>query len=310
MPAAMHTLDASEFPALLAGHVDAIEYLQLDRGMFQGSFSEVRLGDVRLMRESHNRALLKQGALHAGRCTVGFVRLATAPTARIGAQLVRPAGLVFVPAGTEFEVQSPPGEAVQFSLDAAEVARAAEADGCTAILNAHCVSVTGTHALVEVALELLAAAPRRTLTLAQMTYARQLVLGHVLEAFSTPVDIHVSSNAAAYRLTSRARAYIEGVTDHPLTVLDLCAALGASRRTLQSAYRQVYGLSPLAYLRLVRLNRAHRDLLHPLAPGESVTEVALRWGFWHMGQFARDFRSLFGVTPSATLQRGIATCRF
>ena len=66
---------------------------------------------------------------------------------------------------------------------------------------------------------------------------------------------------------------------------------------LQQGFRDHIGMSPTAYLRRVRLARAH-DQLHR---GEgTVAEVAYRWGFTHLGRFATAYASIYGVTPSTT----------
>ena len=41
---------------------------------------------------------------------------------------------------------------------------------------------------------------------------------------------------------------------------------------------------------------------------ESVTQTAMRWGFFHLGRFAQYYRELFGETPGETLRsrRGYA----
>lgn len=53
------------------------------------------------------------------------------------------------------------------------------------------------------------------------------------------------------------------------------------------------------------LRRMHlaRRALRRAAGGETVTDVATRYGFWQLGRFAVEYRALFGETPSATLRR-------
>lgn len=63
--------------------------------------------------------------------------------------------------------------------------------------------------------------------------------------------------------------------------------------------------TPLGHLRTVRLNLVHRDLraAGPHA-GATVTQLAGRWGFWHTGRFAAQYRAVYGCSPSETLRRG------
>lgn len=85
----------------------------------------------------------------------------------------------------------------------------------------------------------------------------------------------------------------------PVTVEDLCRILRISRRTLQYCFQEAIGMKPVQYMRAIRLNGARRELKH----GLSVTDAATKWGFWHFGRFAQDYKALFGESPSATKQR-------
>ena len=100
------------------------------------------------------------------------------------------------------------------------------------------------------------------------------------------------------RALHRALAYIDAHEGEVLHVSDLCRASGASERTLRYAFQERFGVSPKAYLHAVRLNGVRRELRR----GGKVSDVANRWGFWHMGQFAADYRRLFGELPSQTLR--------
>lgn len=101
----------------------------------------------------------------------------------------------------------------------------------------------------------------------------------------------------------RALDAIVAYAEAPLTVMKLCEMTGASERTLQYAFQEKYGISPKAYLQSYRLNQV-RKKLRPGNPSNTViSDIANEWGFWHMGQFAADYRRMFGELPSATLSR-------
>ncbi len=101
----------------------------------------------------------------------------------------------------------------------------------------------------------------------------------------------------------RAIDYVEGHTTIPHTVSGLSQAALVSTRTLEYAFQEYYGVSPKTYLLTLRLNSVRHQLLAADPEVTTVQEVASHWGFWHMSQFALDYRRLFGDLPSATLKR-------
>jgi transcriptional regulator GlxA family with amidase domain len=84
-----------------------------------------------------------------------------------------------------------------------------------------------------------------------------------------------------------------------LTRLANVAGVGA--RTLQRSFRTHVGVSPREYVRLVRLDRAHEDLV--AGAGATVAEIAFRWGFTHVPRFAGAYLERYGEPPSAALRR-------
>lgn len=97
-------------------------------------------------------------------------------------------------------------------------------------------------------------------------------------------------------------AYLNAHLSEPVYLADLCAATGVSERTLQLVFLESYGVSPLQYLKLWRLNLARQRLRDGAREQTRVTDVALDCGFWELGRFAADYKALFGESPSQTLQ--------
>src|SRR5438876_6187869 len=86
------------------------------------------------------------------------------------------------------------------------------------------------------------------------------------------------------------------------TVDEIASACGVGRRTLQRHFRRFIGRMPMEFLRDLRLGRARQELLR--ASGRaSVTNIAARMGFNHLGRFATQYRARYGESPSATLSR-------
>ncbi len=99
----------------------------------------------------------------------------------------------------------------------------------------------------------------------------------------------------------RTRDLMEARPKEPLSLAALCAETGASARTLSNAFVKRYGVSPVKYHSLMRLEGARRDLKRSRPDETSVTDVATDWGFWHLGRFSQCFRLQFGECPSAIL---------
>ncbi|TBZ37694.1 AraC family transcriptional regulator [Rhizobium leguminosarum bv. viciae] len=88
----------------------------------------------------------------------------------------------------------------------------------------------------------------------------------------------------------------------PISLNDIAMAAKVSVRTLQQGFRQFRDTTPMAYLHELRMAAAHRDLLASDAK-QGIADVALRWGFTHLGRFAAEYRKRFGQLPSQTLKR-------
>ncbi|MFE6177393.1 AraC family transcriptional regulator [Streptomyces sp. NPDC056464] len=136
----------------------------------------------------------------------------------------------------------------------------------------------------------------------------QLLVNGLLDA-----QPHLLSDAVAGRgpavLPSAVRRAADFCAEHahePISVADMAVAARVSVRSLREAFRVHLATTPLAYLRRVRLDLARRDLL-AIADGHgvgTVTDVALRWGFAHLGRFTGHYRQVYGETPSQTLRQG------
>jgi AraC-like DNA-binding protein len=104
---------------------------------------------------------------------------------------------------------------------------------------------------------------------------------------------------APSRAVKKALELIESHPEQSVTVADLARASGVSTRSLQAGFMNQLDMSPMAYLREVRLRRAHAELE---AGGTTVTDAAYRAGFTHLSRFAELYRQRFGVCPSETLR--------
>jgi AraC-like DNA-binding protein len=97
-------------------------------------------------------------------------------------------------------------------------------------------------------------------------------------------------------------AYMETHAERPLTPGELARVGCMSVRALHAAFRDELGVSPMAHLRRIRLDRVHADLLRGAEP-QRIGDVAMRWGFFHPSRFARQYKERFGELPSDTGRR-------
>ena len=84
-------------------------------------------------------------------------------------------------------------------------------------------------------------------------------------------------------------SYMEDHADQPLTPNDLARVGCMSVRALHATFQQELGVSPMAHLRRIRLDHVHGELLRGVAPHPRISEVAMRWGFFHPSRFARQY---------------------
>ena len=106
----------------------------------------------------------------------------------------------------------------------------------------------------------------------------------------------------------RAVEHLRAHENEPVTVGSLSEAAGVSERTLQYAFVERFDVTPKRYVQAHRLQGVRR-LLRSDSSAARVADIANHFGFWHMGQFAADYRRQFGELPSETLSRGRTTDR-
>jgi len=111
-----------------------------------------------------------------------------------------------------------------------------------------------------------------------------------------------ASGRAPGGVIKRAVELIEERPREPWTSVGLAIELHLSVRALQAGFKREVGMAPMAYLRMVRLRRAHAALRDSCPGDTTVQAVALSVGLLHQGRFAVNYRAVFGEMPSETLR--------
>jgi AraC family ethanolamine operon transcriptional activator len=288
-----------------------IEAFQLDRGSFAGELVQAHSRSALVSEITFGRALHQRGEPPKGMRTIG---VPADPAQRIFFRnhWAHSNQLMFFPVGSEMDSVSVPGfhvYSVSFPEDRlSEISRALGGTDFERLLAGREVvdcspglmrSVR--HAISEfvewAAHEDVRAQPE------SVTRDRGLRLLHEIIEILTLDGVPRPPESTRTRefAVRRSLELIDGSGREPLSVADLCRAAGVSRRTLEYAFQQRFGLSPKAYLLARRLDGARTELRRDHAE-PSVTHIANRWGFDHLSRFAAFYRRQFGELPSETMR--------
>lgn len=300
----LHFRDAEE--QALALHGWNQHYLQLSAGQFQGALCQVQGTGARIFIEQVEQSVRQTGLLGRGVLALGIPLFANGTGMFCGAPCANDVLHVFSGAsGFEFR---PPRQHTMLGI---ELELAFAGTSGQPIDSLHDRVIPRQAGMLHLPGQLLAGLRSYLLALLRSAQADPQLLSQpaVVATISdylldqiTPgsdADRHSTGLANHWPMVRQACARVDATLDAPPTVAQLCLELGVSRRTLQSGFQHLLGVSPLAYLKAARLQQARRALKQV----GSVTEAATGSGFWHFGHFAHDYQALFGEKPSDTLRR-------
>lgn len=311
MPYAMRSVvsqDVDEHAANLSAWGQT--YDQLSAGAFSGSLTEVWTNDAQVFRETTSHVMRQSCRVWPGSIWFGIPVHDDSPGTICGRRFGIDA-VAMRPGTCEFELLTPACfDILGLVVDAAGLVRYAsdvEHRDIAACLRDEPVLTVGMAPRQKVAafvLQVLAeigANPVVQEHPAAQRALNQAVLGEALALFGSPQP-SPRGNVSQQRVFASVRDFVIARADEPVTVPDLCREFHVSRRTLQYCFQEVVAMSPGAYLRALRLNAVRRELKSPAARSKTVQDAAAAWGFWHLSQFALDYRKLFGERPSQTLR--------
>ena len=294
----MRTLDFDDFDACreaLRGW--SLEAVQLDRGAFRAELAQAMTGDTLVSEARFGRKLHQTGGPPPGLRTVGIPADRRQRIVWRG-QEVGGEELMLFPDGAELDSVSQPGfHVVTFSIPEARLdAIAQDRYGCD---YEDLASDEEVLRRPPEAVEALCREARRLLH--EASAGLEEVLAHRL--------VETTGGSRRERplalATNRSRAIQESLEliaasgREAVPVSDLCDASGVSRRTLEYAFRERFGVSPATYMLARRLRGTRRDLRSQSGPA-AVTRAAQDWGFHHMSHFAALYKRQFGELPSET----------
>lgn len=305
-------IEAAAMQAALQPWVD-MECYQLGRGKQLAQMDCRDLGRQQVVREHQQVAVQKLGITPPDLCTVSCCT----PHASFRFSELQASdadSLFFMPGNTEFDIYVPAGlktSYVSFSHDefirSAQVLDPVNWEQVPAQVQSICTPQQSTFSyLVNEFLQPGESSTAWRNSMDDSTLQAVLLQSILLMAVATEVNesaVPAVDRAHAFHTCKAARTFVDErlAADRVPSIVDICAHVGVSERTLQYAFRAYVHMSPLAYLRMCRLNRARQTLLTSDPQTTSVTAVAMRYGFLHLGRFSVDYKRAFDEAPSATL---------
>jgi len=294
-------------------------YDQLTPGAFTGSVSELCLEQITVFCETTSHALRQTCEVGSDAYWFGIPLQNNGP-GLIDGHLIADDALAVMRGRDEFELMTAGGyrilgvviEEAELRAHACEVERIDFSDDVLSrqILNVGAPRKASLCDALSVLL-LTAQAGPQPLSTAASRNVQSCVLAMLFDLGVSPPTDDLSesrSKSDRYWIVMQARDYILAHRDRPVAVPELCRQFHVSRRTLQYCFEETLGMTPMSYLRAIRLNGARRDLssAQAMVP-RTVQSVAADWGFWHLSQFASDYRKLFGKRPSESLREAVAS---
>jgi len=288
-------------------------YDQISAGAFSGVIEELPFEDLQVFKETTSQSLRQQCKVRADAIWLGLpVRSSQDFFPRINGLEVSENQLMCQPGAVDFELVTPDDFQIYgVVISTSTLRKAAESLGLTVpeISDAQ-AKVCITHQQ-EVRLSqhielLLALQDQKGISSIPAAIQTERFIQTLLDILTIPdYDKSVpQSYEQRKRVIETVKAYIDANPDKAMTISELCETAHVSRRTLQYSFESQLGISPLQFIKMRRLNQVRRDLLNA-ETGAKISDIAIQRGFWHPGQFGRDYQKLFGELPSKTLARSV-----
>ena len=276
-------------------------YDQITCGTFHGTLTELQLPQMQVFRECTSQAVRQSCCVWPDAFWFGLPE--HSDQTRINGRRAGEKTIMVRPGACEFELLTPPDYAIYGIVIRQEALLQAAEQSASQVnwAQLHGAEVLQVDHSARAALLQTLSVLLHTNSPDATPDERQHILLHALLALldTSAVDSAVSSSfQRRQRIVAKARELVLAHHDQALTVPQLCEQLFVSRRTLQYCFEDVLGMSPIQYLRLIRLNGARRHLRQAPTDALMVQDVAADWGFGHFSQFSSDYRKLFGHSPS------------
>ncbi|MFB9269186.1 helix-turn-helix domain-containing protein [Bradyrhizobium erythrophlei] len=316
----VESVDANEYAGCLRGWNMRMD--QVSSGPFAGRLVMIRLGGLEIVRETTTQALLKQGSAWSDALVFSLPLAVSNPGYYNGRPLAFPhlllsdgANLLPLLTSTRVDVVSIAVSRDRLSSCLETLGEPRAADFIAGLRDQQHAFSGLHHGLtgLQHGLRQICDYGQRLGPALAFEHVRRSLQDTVVDALAGILSEHAWTDirGCTAQTVDRIREYVFERVEDPPRIAELCRHVGVSRRTLQDCFQDALGLTPLQYLRMLRLNAVRRELGALAATGQpvSIGDVAARWGFWHWSRFAENYRQLFGELPSRTVQRVASASR-
>lgn len=300
----LHSNDANHQAANLINWQQ--EFDQLSYGHFVGEIKERHFQHIHVFREDTSHSLRQQCKVEEGGLWLGFS--ADNKSCRINNEQTSHNQLLCRPGNRDFELLTPDDFSIYGLVLHRSFFTELSIQDNEDIFNHNCDGLwlenlppAELQAFRQYLYLLLQPVGNRWSSHTHEKILQDAVLELLSKSQQTP-NAHVTSHQRQ-RIMARVQEYLcESRMKSPLTISEICAAVHISRRTLQYTFSQCYGISPKHYIQVIRLNQIRRAILSNKQQ-QTISELALDYGFFHLSQFSHDYKRLFEETPQQTRQR-------
>jgi AraC family ethanolamine operon transcriptional activator len=295
-------------------HAWNVEILQMDRGPFRGDIFQLGIGGVQVGRAVFNRATWQRGLPPEGFRNFAFL---TDPLPHMiwRKQKVSTNSVMAFPPGGELDCVTRKAAFKVFTLSFPEELLAGtcrsmelpEIDDLLAseeVVRVDPVKMSRLIAFLHATCRDHREDPSKERSPALQSFLEGEVTRRFLGVLaSSRTDKNGRPGSGRDRIFKQLDTAIERMPFEIPSIGHLCRAAQVSERTLEYAFHERFGMTPVAYLKTIRLNGVRKELLESDPRSIRIADVAGRWGFRHLGQFAADYRGHFGELPSSTLEQ-------
>jgi AraC family ethanolamine operon transcriptional activator len=282
-----------------------MDWTQVEPGAFAGNLSTLRLGSVRVFRDRFNVGSQRRGNLSPGDLFFGTLASTSTRSRWFG----MPVTADDIAVGHRSIDARAIGSGAFFSIviDRASLGDVFPNGEPCLIRNAtHAATMRG---FLRALFALTDAAPAM-LRGASMRRDIERALLNLLRAAGTSRKVAPGTSFGnRFQAVRVCEAYMREHIDESVSLQDLSDLCGFRPRSLINAFEAFTGLSPMAYLKAQRLDGVRQTLLSTVRNDTRIIDIAMEWGFDHMGHFAADYRTMFGERPSETPRANPATVR-